>query len=194
MTESAAVEQKATLVEYLQMGRDALMWKLEGLSEYDKRRPMTPTGTNLIGLVKHMAGIEGGYFLACFDRPFDDRPDWMREEGEVNEDMWAAPSETTEEIVDLYRRVWSLADEAIESLDLEAKGHVPWWENGDVTLERLLVHVATETHRHAGHADIIREMIDGQTGVWESSPNMPGKSQEWWEAYRSTLERVAKEA
>ncbi|UJH69855.1 DinB family protein [Ornithinimicrobium sp. INDO-MA30-4] len=131
---------------------------------------MTATGTNLIGLVKHMAGIEGEYFLGCFDRPFDDRPDWMKEEGEVNEDMWAAPGETTEEIVDLYRKVWSLVDDAIESMDLDTMGHVPWWDNGDVTLERLLVHVATETHRHAGHADIIREMIDGQTGVGSRAP------------------------
>ncbi|MBW8172828.1 DinB family protein [Ornithinimicrobium sp. Arc0846-15] len=189
-----SAEHKATLVKYLQAARDALVWKLEGLSEYDKRRPMTATGTNLIGLVKHMAGVEADYFLSCFGQTLDDQPEWMKQEGEVNEDMWAFPSETTNEIVELYRRVWAVVDEAIESIDLDTVGHVSWWENSEASLELLLVHVTAETHRHAGHADIIREMIDGQTGVWESSPNMPGKSQEWWEAYRSSLERTAKEA
>lgn len=189
-----SAEHKTTLVKYLQMGRDALIWKLEGLSEYDKRRPMTPTGTNLLGLVKHMAGVEADYFLGCFDQTLEDRPDWMKQEGEANEDMWAFPGETAEEIVALYRRVWTAADEAIGAMDLDTVGYVFWWENGDVNLERLLVHVATETYRHAGHADIIREMIDGEVGVWESSPNMPGQSPEWWEDYRSTLERVARDA
>ena len=61
---------KAKLHEYLQTGRDALLWKLDGLSEYDVRRPVVPTGTNLLGLVKHVASVEAGYFGATFGRPF----------------------------------------------------------------------------------------------------------------------------
>jgi hypothetical protein len=49
--------------------REALVWKLDGLSEYDARRPMVPTGTNLLGLVKHVASVEAGYFGETFDRP-----------------------------------------------------------------------------------------------------------------------------
>jgi hypothetical protein len=63
---------KADLLRYLQDGRDALLWKLDGLSEYDIRRPLTPTGTNLLGLVKHIASVELGYFGDTFGRPFFD--------------------------------------------------------------------------------------------------------------------------
>ncbi len=59
-------EPKADLQRYLQTAREALLWKLEGLDEYDARRPLTPTGTNLLGLVKHAAGVEVGYFGDCF--------------------------------------------------------------------------------------------------------------------------------
>ena len=58
--------KKAELSRYLQAAREALVWKLEGLSEYDVRRPMVPTGTNLLGLVKHLANVEAGYFGATF--------------------------------------------------------------------------------------------------------------------------------
>ncbi len=60
---------KSDLRYYLQSARDALLWKLEGLSEYDVRRPHTPTGTNLLGLVKHVAGVELGYLGDTFGRP-----------------------------------------------------------------------------------------------------------------------------
>ena len=66
----AEMDPKATLVRYLQQARDAMLWKLDGLGEYDIRRPLTPTGTNLLGLVKHLAGVESGYFGATFGRPF----------------------------------------------------------------------------------------------------------------------------
>ena len=66
-------EPKETLVEYLQSARDAMVWKVEGLSEYDARRPMTPTGTNLLGLVKHLASVELGYFGDTFGRPTGSR-------------------------------------------------------------------------------------------------------------------------
>src|SRR5687768_17257941 len=55
-------DEKADLLHYLQLAREALVWKLDGLSEYDVRRPIVPTGTNLLGLIKHSASIELGYF------------------------------------------------------------------------------------------------------------------------------------
>jgi len=64
----ASFDPKADLRRYLQDARDALLWKLEGLSEYDIRRPLVATGTNLLGLVKHQAGVEMGYFGATFGR------------------------------------------------------------------------------------------------------------------------------
>jgi uncharacterized damage-inducible protein DinB len=191
-----APDQKADLHKYLQAARDALLWKLDGLSEYDVRRPMVPTGTNLLGLIKHVASVEFGYFGETFARPADEPLPWFEEGAEPNADMWATTDESREQIVALYRRAWAHSDSTIEALALDAIGHVPWWpeERSEVTLHRILVHVVTETNRHAGHADIIRELIDASAGLREGNENMPPGDPAWWESYRSRLERAAKEA
>jgi uncharacterized damage-inducible protein DinB len=197
---------KADLHRYLQQARDALVWKLEGLSDYDIRRPMTPTGTNLLGMVKHVATTETGYFGDTFGRPFGEQLPWMIDVGDFNAgslgpdelmaDMWATADESREEILALYRRVWAHSDATIEALPLDAVGHVPWWPPGrqDVTLHRILVHMTTETQRHAGHADIVRELIDGAAGLRPDNDNLPTHDQSWWEQYRAKLEQVAREA
>ena len=79
--------------------------------------------------------------------------------------MWATEHETREEIIDRYRRVWEHSDATITALAIDAPGHVPWWPRPDVKLFNILVHVLTETNRHAGHADILREQLDGSTGT-----------------------------
>ena len=189
--------QKADLQRYLQSARDALVWKLEGLSEYDVRRPMTPTGTNLLGLVKHLAYVEPGYFGETFDRPAAGFPSWSEEEGlEPNWDMWATAEESREEIVGLYRRAWAVADATIAALPLDAPGQVPWWEGerGSVTLHRVLVHVVAETNRHAGHADLVRELVDGAAGLRAGVDNLPPGDAAWWASYRDELERTAQAA
>jgi uncharacterized damage-inducible protein DinB len=184
-------DPKADLQRYLQAGREALLWKLEGLSEYDIRRPLTPTGTNLLGLVKHVAIVEAGYLGDTFGRPFDEPQHWSPDE--PNSDMWATPQESREQITGLYRRVWAHSDKTIDALALEATGRVPWWpgERSEVTLHQILVHMIAETHRHAGHADIVRELIDGAAGLRNGSDNMPAGDQAWWDSYRSRLEQVA---
>ena len=156
-------DPKQDLRRYLQIAREVLLWKLEGLSDYDIRRPMVPTGTNLLGLVKHVAGVEAGYFGDVFDRPFGEPLPWLDDGAEPNADMWATAKESREQIVDLYHRVWAHSDATIDVLAPEAIGHVAWWpdDRREVTLHRILVHVIAETNRHAGHADIIRETIDG---------------------------------
>ena len=186
-------DTKADLLHYLQSARDALLWKLDGLSEYDIRRPLTPTGTNLLGLVKHVASVEAGYFGECFGRQFAEPLPWFADDAEPNADMWATAEESREQIVDLYQRVWAHSDETIASLSLDAPGRVPWWppERAEVTLHLLLVHMIAETHRHAGHADIVRELIDGSVGLRKDNPNMAPVDDEWWAAYRDRLEKVA---
>jgi uncharacterized damage-inducible protein DinB len=193
MTETDA---KADLHRYLRAARDALLWKLDGLSEYDIRRPMTPTGTNLLGLVKHLAGVELGYFGDTFGRPSTEAIPWMAPDAEPNADMWATADESREYIVEVYQRAAAHADATIEAHGLDAVGRVPWWpaERSQVTLQRVLVHVIAETHRHAGHADIVRELIDGAVGWQPGNDNMPPGDQAWWETYRSQLERVAQQA
>ena len=188
---------KADLLRTLRTARETLLWKLEGLSEYDVRRPMTPTGTNLLGLVKHSAGVEVGYFGDTFGRPFfATAPLWMSEAAELNSDMWASADETREEIIGLYREVWRHSDATIAELSLESVGYVPWrpGERTEVTLHQILVHVIADITRHAGHADIVRELIDGSAGMWRDNDNMPPSDQKWWEDYRGKLERVAREA
>jgi uncharacterized damage-inducible protein DinB len=187
---------KADLVRYLQVGRDALLWKLEGLPEYDVRRPLTPTGTNLLGLVKHLAYVEMGYFGATFGRPVDEAQRWLEDTIEPNSDMWATADESRDQTVALYHRAWAHADATIDALPLEAAGHVPWWQgdHSEVTLHRVLVHVIAETHRHAGHADIIRELVDGAAGLRADDNLPPGAGPGWWEGYRNRVEAAAKKA
>jgi uncharacterized damage-inducible protein DinB len=189
-------DPKAELHRYLQAGREALLWKLEGLSEYDVRRPLVPTGTNLLGLVKHVASVEAGYFGETFGRPFDEPLPWLEDDTEPNADMWATAEESREYILGLYHRVWTHSDATISALALDATGHVPWWppEHSEVTLRRILLHMTTETHRHAGHADIVRELIDGTIGMREGNDNLPPGDQAWWVSYRDRLEQVAQQA
>lgn len=187
---------KADLHRYLQAARDALVWKLDGLSEYDLRRPMTSTGTNLLGLVKHMALVEAGYFGGTFGRPFDDVLSGMEDGAEPNADMWATLDESREHVVESYRRVWAHSDATIEALEPDAIGHVAWWPevHREATLHRILVHVIAEAHRHAGHADIVRELVDGAAGMQQGNDNLPPGDQAWWQEYRSRLQRLAEAA
>ena len=188
-------DPKTDLHRYLQDAREALLWKLDGLSEYNIRRPMVPTGTNLLGLVKHVASVELGYFGDCFGRPFNERLPWLEDDAEPNADMWATADESREQITGLYRRAWAHSDATIGTLALDAIGHVPWWPDNrsEVTLHKILVHMIAETDRHAGQADIVRELIDGATGLRNGNDNMAAGDQAWWESYRSRLERAALE-
>jgi uncharacterized protein DUF664 len=189
-------DPKADLHRYLQIARDALLWKLDGLSEYDVRRPMTPTGTNLLGLIKHAASTEFGYFSETFGRPREEPLPWFDEGAEPNADMWATPDETREQIIALYHRAWAYADTTIQELPLDTIGAVPWWpaERREVTLHRILVHLIAETDRHAGHADVVRELIDGAVGLRRDADNLPAGDQDWWQRYRNGVERAAREA
>src|ERR1017187_3616287 len=166
------LDPKADFHRYLQDARDALLWKLDGLGEYDVRRPLVPTGTNLLGLVKHVAGIELGYFGDTFGRAHGEPlPEFDPDQPLA--DMWATADETREQIIGLYRRAWAHSDATIDALPLDAIGHVPWWPEGRraVTLHSVLVRVTAETHRHAGHADIVRELIDGAAGMQDGNGN-----------------------
>ena len=164
-------DAKDDLRTYLQRGREALLWKLDGLSEYDARRPLVPTGTNLLGLVKHVAGIEAGYLGATFGRPFDGLLPGHGEDAEPNADMWATAGESRDELTALYRRVGEHSDATVAALPLDAVGRVPWWppERREVTLHRVLVHMIAETERHAGHADLVRELIDSSAVAHRSA-------------------------
>ncbi|MDH4159606.1 MAG: DinB family protein [Actinomycetota bacterium] len=153
----------ADLQHYLHQSRTSLLASLDGLSEYDCRRPMTPTGTNLLGLVKHLAGLELSYLGDCVGRPSGVTLPWF-EDGSVwdNADMWATADQSRDYLVELYLAAARHADESIASLPLDAPASVSWWPRPATTLGHLLVRVVAETAQHAGHADILRELIDGR--------------------------------
>ena len=121
---------------------------------------------------------------------------WYEDDAEPNADMWATSDESRDQIVGLYRRVWAHSDATIDTLELDAIGVVPHWppERREVTLHQILVHMIAETHRHAGHADIVRELIDDAAGLRADNDNMAPGDREWWHDYRSRLERVARDA
>ncbi|WP_033262473.1 DinB family protein [Amycolatopsis vancoresmycina] len=165
--------------------REELLGKLDGLTEYDIRRPLTMTGTNLLGLVKHLTLTEARYFGEIFARPFPESlPRWDDAEAR-GRDMWATEHESRAEIIEGYRRAWTHADTTITELPIDAPGHVPWWPRPKVKLFNILVHVLTETNRHAGHADILREQLDGRTAA-ESN-----RTAEFWKARHTEVQRAA---
>ena len=182
---------KAELHKYLQVTRGVMVAKLEGLSEYDVRRPITASGTNLLGLVKHLVGCEEVYLGTSFGRPpaFAPLP-WVADESVwENADMWVKPHESREYILDLYDQACRHSDATIEALDLDAPGSVPHWpeERRATTLGTLLVRMVDETAHHAGHADICREIIDG-TGQADAAEIGDAKH---WADYVATIQQAA---
>ncbi|MCF3131710.1 DinB family protein [Streptomyces olivochromogenes] len=183
---------KGNLHGRLRRDRKALLWKLDGLSEYDARRPLTATGTNLLGLVKHVATVEARYFGEVFDRPSPEPlPRWQDSNGS---DLWATEHETRDQIIGFYRRTWEHSDATINELPLDAPGHVPWWPEPypNTNLFAVMVHVLGESIRHAGHADILREGLDGRTGV--RAENEQQIDEEARAVYCAKIEQAARSA
>ena len=152
-------DEKESLKVSLDRHRDVVLWKLEGLADDDLRRPMTPSGTNLLGLVKHLAAVEYGWFCLTFGRETEPLP---YDENDENADLRVEPDETTDEVVAFYGRARAAADEVIDETGLEDTGTA--WFGDKVSMRWTLIHMIEETARHAGHMDILRELIDGATG------------------------------
>lgn len=185
------LDVKEELHSYLRGARETLVWKLEGLDEYDIRRPLTPTGTNLLGLVKHSTATHLGYFGEVFGRSSEAaRARFSGDAGPAAE-FWATPDESREDIVEAYRDAWSFADATIGELPLDAVGQVWWWGESPVTLHHVLVHVTADTQRHAGHADIVRELIDGSVGMLEGVDNLHIPDAAGRQRFRDRVETAA---
>jgi Protein of unknown function (DUF664) len=116
--------------------------------------------------------------------------------GEEDADMWATPEESRADVVELYRFSAAHADATIEALPLDAVGEVPWWpeERRHPTLHTILVHLGVEVARHAGHADVLRELIDGSAGLSPANSNLPERSADEWAAFRDRIEAAARQA
>ena len=185
---------KANLYNYLKHEREAVVAKLGGLSEYDVRRPMTVTGTNLLGLVKHLATWEARYLGEVFGRPFPEPlPQWDVE-AERLADMWATERESRSDIIDRYRRVWEHSDATVDALTLDATGREAWWQDAEVPLFNILVHLLAETSRHAGHAHILREALDGAVGTDAEAMGEKQHDPAVWAERRAEIEAAARSA
>lgn len=167
---------KEHLSTYLDHTREALLWKVEGLSDREMTRPMVKSGTNILGLIQHLATVEYGHFVECLGfKVFDERHDALMADDDLSADMWVPADVPCAEILAFYRRAIDAANHNIAALPLDTPAAVPWWgpEKRDTTLGRLMLHMNVETARHAGHADIVRELIDGSTGLRRQNTNMP---------------------
>jgi uncharacterized damage-inducible protein DinB len=157
----AAAGEKASLKASLDRHREVVLWKVEGLDDEQLRRRMTPSGTSLLGLVKHLANVEYGWFCETFGRPSEAMPiDVLLADPDA--DMRVERNETTAELLIFYGRARAAADAVIEDVPLDTVGTS--WRGEEVTMRWVLIHMLEEVARHAGHMDIIRELIDGQTG------------------------------
>ena len=178
------------LLRYLQEGRDGLLRALDGLDDYDVRRPITPSGTNLLGLVKHVAGVQLAYLADSVGRPSRERLPWV-EDGSIwdSADMWATAEESRADLVGLYARAATHCDEVVRELGLDAPASVAWWpeERRETTLGSLLVRCVAEVSQHAGHADILRESIDGRGG--RDHDHMGDDA--WWSDYVARVQAAA---
>jgi uncharacterized damage-inducible protein DinB len=152
-------EEKESLKVALDRHRDAVLWKLEGLGDDDLRRPMVPSGTSLLGMVKHLAAIEYVWFCETFGRETEPLP---LDDDDPDADLRVQPHETTADVLAFYERARAASDEVIAEHDVEDTGTA--WFGEAVSLRWVLIHVVEETARHAGHVDIVRELIDGAIG------------------------------
>lgn len=152
-------DEKESLKVALDRHRDAVLWKLEGLGDDDLRRPMVPSGTSLLGMVKHLATVEYAWFCETFGRETEPLP---LDDDDPDADLRVQPHETTAEVLAFYERARAASDKVIAELDVEDTGTA--WFGDAVSLRWVLIHMVEETARHAGHVDIVRELIDGTIG------------------------------
>ena len=153
--------EKESLKTALERHREVVLWKVQGLTDEQLRRPMTPSGITVLGIVKYLANLEYLWLCLPFGRAADAVSQKLMSQT-AGADLRVAPNETTAEILTFYGRARAAADEVIDDVILDGRGRSHSGE--DVTLRTALLHVVEEAARQVGHMDIVRELIDGQTG------------------------------
>jgi hypothetical protein len=182
-------DAKTYLHDDLRSVRGSILSKVDGLTEYDARRPLTRTGTNVLGLIKHLTLSEARYLGDVFGRPYPEPiPNFTDPDYSNRDSLWITEQESRADVLDSYRRACAHADATVEALPLGATGFVPWWPQPAVMLFNVMVHVLTETTRHAGHADILREQLDD---VVASDLHT---AEDDWAAHRSRIDAAARAA
>ncbi len=188
-----ALDVKSELIRRLDQLVHSVVYKLAGLSEYDLRRPLTPTATNLLGVTFHLAAQLAEYFGETFGRPFPREDEfYYRTEASADQqdDSWVRPEATSDWVVGLYRATWEHAQETFAALDLGARGQIPTSPYAKVTLGEMMVHMVDEVARHAGHMDIVRELIDGGIGRYAGDGAIDTDYD--WVSYRERVQAGAR--
>lgn len=185
--------RKQRLRRYLDSSREAILWKAAGLTEQQARQPMTPTGTTVLGIVNHLAFTEFGYFSYCLQRPVhNERAVELFRADDPLADFIVEADVPAGDVLQFYRDAIAASDSAFDQLSLDAPASVPWWgADSETSLEHLMVHMCTETARHAGHLDLLREMIDGIAGLSADNDNLPELDAEAWRQHYERLQRIA---
>jgi uncharacterized damage-inducible protein DinB len=150
----------ATLGRYLDLYRDVVHWKVEGVDLEAAKRPMVPSGTNLLGVVKHLAYVERWWFQSVIAGDDVDFPDWATDEPDA--DFRITDDESIESVLAFYDVECERSREILAGLDDPDALRSAYGE--DISVRRILVHMVEEVARHAGHMDILRELIDGAVG------------------------------
>ncbi|SEL93267.1 DinB family protein [Streptacidiphilus jiangxiensis] len=158
--------EKEILLHSMERHRAAVRWKLEGLDDEQLRRQLVPSGSSLLGLVKHLAAVEYAWFCQTFGVETEPLP---FVEDDEDADLRVDPGETTADLLAFYDRACAAANAVIEASDLDLTGTVSW-TGRTVSMRWVLVHMIEETARHAGHVDILRELIDGAAGDHQRTP------------------------
>lgn len=147
--------ERDVLLNYLNKNRDAVVRVSEGLSGEQQRTPGVPSGTNLLGLIQHLTGVEEHWFQRVF----------LGEDVAADQSMDVPPEATRDDVVAAYRKACARSDEIVRAcpdLSTTAKIANPGEDEKD-SLRRIMAHMIEEIARHAGQADILREQIDGVT-------------------------------
>ncbi|MGB3304779.1 MAG: DinB family protein [Thermomicrobiales bacterium] len=153
--------EKSMMLGFLNWHRDTLLCKIDGLTDEELRRPHDPSGLTLLGLVKHLTDVERSWFrevvagedLSALWDDSDPQRYWRIE-----------PHETTAEIIAGYSAEVAAANALLDEIGMDEPVHAARAEDTGMTVRWVVLHMIEETARHNGHADLIREAIDGQTG------------------------------
>lgn len=154
-------DEKATLLGFLQFLRASIVHKCNGLTEEQLRSTPTVSSMSLLGMLKHLTIVERYWFQGVFLDAEVDLP-WSEEDPDA--DWRTGEADTASEVVAAYARECEISDRIITENSLDKMAAWASSEDQRRSLRWIVVHMIEETGRHAGHADILRESIDGQTG------------------------------
>ncbi|MPZ28090.1 MAG: DUF664 domain-containing protein [Micromonosporaceae bacterium] len=152
-----ARSEREVLLRYLRKMRAAVVRTSDGLTDEQQRTPGVPSGTNLLGLIQHLTGVEEHWFQRVF----------LGEDRDPDESMDVPAGTTREEVVAAYRTACARSDEIVRACpDLSTMAQIASpGHDRRASLRMIVAHMIEETARHAGHADILREQIDGATDL-----------------------------